>query len=466
MPDRTTAFTRRRFLRAAAQAGAIAALPQIIPAAVLGKDGAVAPSEQIVMGGLGIGGRGTEDLGCLLASPDVRFVAICDSRRIRRDAVKEMADKNYGNKDCAEYRDMHEFLARPDIDAVLIATGDRWHTMASITAAKAGKDVYCEKPCSMTIQESRALADTYRRYGRIYQAGTQRRSIGNFIFAANLVASGKLGKLKTVHANTLPPATVHTWLPAEPEPPKEEVDWDRWLGPCPWRPVQPAVRGRRLAGLLRFPRRRDPRVGRHTVDLCQWAAQKDHTTPVEYVPEGSGVDLHLCRRTEARDARPGLAGHGHVQRARDEGEEGWIETGDSGRMLIHPESLRTTRTEFRRPGTDPSTHIRNFLDCVKSRKPANANADVAARSHIVSHAAYISWQLGRATKFDPVKEEFIGDAEANRMRAGPCASRGGSRRACLGPGSRSRARDRALSRRCGKTRLWIRLLQDLALPSS
>jgi predicted dehydrogenase len=369
-----------------------------------------------VLGGLGIGGRGTEDLRCLLASPDVRFVAICDSRKIRRDAVKEMADTHYGNKDCAQYRDMHEFLARPDVDAVLIATGDRWHTMASITAAKAGKDVYCEKPCSMTIQESRALADTFRRYSRIYQAGTQRRSIGNFIFAANLVASGKLGKLKTVHANTLPPATVHTWLPAEPEPPKDEVDWDRWLGPCPWRPFNRQYVAGGWRGFFDFHGGGILEWGAHTVDLCQWAAQKDHTTPVEYVPEGSGAICTYADGLKLVMRDQGWQGMGTCS-ARYEGEEGWIETGDSGRMLIHPESLRTARTEFRRPGTDPSTHIRNFLDCVKSRKPANGNADVAARSHVVCHAAYISWQLGRPTKFDPVKEEFIGDAEANRMRS-------------------------------------------------
>jgi len=415
MPDRRSAFTRRRFLKTAAQASAVAVLPQAIPAAVLGKDGAVAPSERIVMGGLGIGGRGSEDLRCLLANPDVRFVAICDSRRIRRDAIKEMVDKHYGNKDCAQYRDMFEFLARPDIDAVLIATGDRWHTMASITAAKAGKDMYCEKPCSMTIQESRALADTMRRYGRIYQAGTQRRSIGNFIFAANLVASGKLGKLKTVHANTLPPATVHTWLPAEPEPPKDEVDWDRWLGPCPWRPFNRQYVAGGWRGFFDFHGGGILEWGAHTVDLCQWAAQKDHTTPVEYVPGGSGVICTYADGLKLVMRDQGWLGMGTCS-ARYEGEEGWIETGDSGKMLIHPESLRTTRTEFRRPGTDPSTHLRNFLDCVKSRKPANGNADVAGRSHVVCHAAYISWQLGRPMRFDPVKEEFIGDAEANRMR--------------------------------------------------
>jgi len=376
----------------------------------------VAPSRRIVLGGLGLGGRGTADLRCFLANADVQFVAICDVRRERREAIKRLADDTYGNKACAMYRDMHEFLAREDIDAVLIATGDRWHTMASITAAKAGKDVYCEKPCSMTIAESRALADTFRRYGRIYQAGTQRRSIGNFIFAARLAHTGKLGKLHTVHANTLYPATKHDWLPAEPEPPKDEVDWDMWLGPCPWRPYNSRyVRGG-WRGFFDFHGGGILEWGAHTVDLCQWAAQKDHTTPVEYVPEGSGIVATYADGLKLVMRDSGWMGLGTCS-VRYEGDEGWIETGDSGRFAIHPESLRTARTVFQRRGTDPTTHIRNFLDCVKTRKPANANADVAARSHIVSHAAYIAWQLGRTLRFDPAKEEFIGDEEANRMRS-------------------------------------------------
>ena len=201
MSSRPARLTRRQFVRQAAQAGAALAVPWIIPGSALGKDGAVAPSERIVLGGIGLGGRGTQVLDSFLTNPDVQFVAICDVRKERREAIKQRADRHFGNSDCALYNDMRELLARPDIDAVLIATGDRWHTLASITAAKAGKDIFCEKPCSMTISESRALADTVRRYGRIDQAGTQRRSIENFLFAAELVASGKLGKLRAVHAN-------------------------------------------------------------------------------------------------------------------------------------------------------------------------------------------------------------------------------------------------------------------------
>ncbi|MDY0167331.1 MAG: Gfo/Idh/MocA family oxidoreductase [Thermoguttaceae bacterium] len=413
MPLRSTSFSRRRFLKAAAQVAAVAAVPHVLPGRALGF-GAVAPSDRITLAGLGIGGRGAGVLRSFMSNPEVQVLAICDIRQARREAVKQMADSHHGNSDCAMYSDMHEMLARPDIDAVLTATGDRWHALCSIISCKAGKDVYSEKPCSMTIAESQALADAFRQYGRIYQAGTQRRSIGNFIFAANLIAEGKLGKLHTVHANTLNPPTSHQWLPEEPLPPKSEVDWDAWLGPCPWRPYNSRYVSGGWRGFFDFHGGGILEWGSHTVDLCQWAAQKDHTTPVKYTPEGSGVictyddGLKLVMRTT------GWMGLGTCS-ARYEGDEGWIETGDSGQFAIHPESLRTARTEFRQPGTDPSTHVRNFLDCVKSRRPANANSDVAARSHIVCHAAYIAWQLGRTLRFDPVKEQFIDDDEANRM---------------------------------------------------
>ncbi|MEO2014313.1 MAG: Gfo/Idh/MocA family oxidoreductase, partial [Fuerstiella sp.] len=188
------ASNRRNFLKTSAVAASTAfAAPMVVPASALGRGGAVAPSERIVLGGLGIGPRGTTDLKCFLANPDVQFVAIADLQKSRREAVKTLVDGTYENKDCVLYQDMYDILARDDIDTLLIATGDRWHTMASILAAKAGKDVYCEKPCSLTIAQSRALADAYRKYNRVYQAGTQRRTIGNFEFAKNLVQEGRLG---------------------------------------------------------------------------------------------------------------------------------------------------------------------------------------------------------------------------------------------------------------------------------
>jgi predicted dehydrogenase len=415
MLDSTVKLSRRQMLRTATASGAVLAMPTVLPASALGRGGVLAPSQRITLGGLGLGGRGAGVLRSFLSNPDVQFLAISDIRQARREAIKQMADQHYGNSDCAMYRDMHEMLARQDIDSVLIATGDRWHTMASIIAAKAGKDVFCEKPCSMTIAESQALADTFRRYGSIYQAGTQRRSIGNFQFATDLIAAGRLGKLHTVHANTLNPPTRHDWLPAEPEPPKDELDWDAWLGPCPWRPYNSQYVAGRWRGHFDFHGGGILEWGSHTVDLCQWAAQKDHTTPVEYTPEGSGVVCTYADGLKLVMRDSGWMGLGTCS-VRYEGDEGWIETGDSGRFAIYPESLRTERTVFTMAGTDPSTHVRNFLDCVKTRRPANANSEVAAQSHIVCHAAYIAWQLGRTLKYDPATHEFE-DEEANRMRS-------------------------------------------------
>lgn len=408
-------FTRRQFLRTAAGASALLAVPQIVPGSALGLSGAVAPSERIVMGGLGIGSRGGYDLGIFLEQPQVQFVAVADVRAVRRQAVKQMADQKYSNQDCATYWDMFELLARDDVDALLIATGDRWHTQASIEAAKAGKDMYCEKPCSMTIAESRALADNISRYGRVYQAGTQRRNIANFILANHLAQSGQLGKLHTVHANTLDPATKKVWLAAEPEPPREEVNWDRWLGPCPWRPYNKDYVNGQWRGYFDFHGGGILEWGAHTVDLCQWANQADDTAPVEYQPDGTNVYARYANGVKLVMRDKGWMGLGTCS-VRFEGDEGWVETGDSGRIEMYPATLRAKKRVFTEVGTTPTAHIQEFLRCVKSRRMPAGNANVAGQSHIACHAAYISWQLGRKLRFDPVKEEFVGDDEANRMR--------------------------------------------------
>ncbi|MDO5581886.1 MAG: Gfo/Idh/MocA family oxidoreductase [Planctomycetia bacterium] len=414
--------SRRDFLKSAALTGAAALVPQLIPGSVLGLDGAVAPSATVYLGAIGIQSRGFHDLTCFVNRPDVRFIGICDIQKKQRLKIKDFADKKYNNTDCAMYKDMEDLLVRDDIDAVLIATGDRWHSMASITAAKFGKDVYCEKPLSLTIRESRALADAVNRYGIIYQAGTQRRNIGNFMLAAKIAQSGKLGKLTEVHANTLWPATRETWLEAQPLPPVDEVDWERWLGPCPWRPYNEAYVKGQWRGHYDFHGGGILEWGSHTVDLCQWAAQKDDTAPVEYIPQfnadGSKAGniqalysdgLKLVMRSS------GWLGLGTCS-ARYVGEEGWVETGDSGKMAVSSDALRGELKYFGMPGTDPRTHIAEFVECVKSRRNPAANVNVAAQSHIASHCAYIAWQLGRTVKFDPAKEEFIGDEEANRMR--------------------------------------------------
>jgi len=412
---------RRRFLKTAAATAL--GTPWIAPSSALGRDGMVAPGNRIVLGAIGIGPRGRYVLGCMLNEPDVRFVAICDVQASRRQAVKDMADAKYGNHDCVMYRDMFELLDRPDIDAVLIATGDHWHALASILAAKAGKDVYSEKPCGITIADCQDLADTMNRYGRVFQAGTQRRSIGNFQFAVDLARSGRLGRLHTLHASIYALRVLYSYLPAEPEPDPDVVDWDRWLGPAPWRPynsryVQGGWRGYydfdSGATLLDW--------GAHTVDLCQWANDADGTMPVTYEPDGGTIHAHYANGVKLVMRRGGFRGEGQwlglgTCPVRFEGDEGWVETGDSGRIECHPKSLLAERNRPAERGTHPARHTRNFFDCIKSRKPTAANADVMRHSHLACHAGAIAWMLGRKVTFDPISETFVGDEEANRMRA-------------------------------------------------
>jgi predicted dehydrogenase len=434
----TTPHNRRQFIRKVALSTAAAAIPFYVPGKLLGLDGAVPPSEQVILGALGIGGRGGHDLSVFLKQPDVRFLSICDVQKSRRENVKRMVDAQYGGNDCTMYRDMFEFYdSNPQMDAVLIATGDRWHTMASIVAAKAGKDIYCEKPLSLTIQESRAVEVAVSRYGRIFQAGTQRRNIGNFQLAAKLAHDGKLGKLTEVHANTLPPGTTHEWLPAQPEPSRDVADWDLWLGPCPWRPYHPDYLAGAWRGYYDFHGGGILEWGTHTVDLCQWGNQSDDTVPVEYWAtfNNNGEKTSLVEGRYANGVKIVMRDNGWLGlgtcSARYVGEEGWVETGDSGRMEVSSDSLRKELKYFGTPGTDPDNHIREFLDCVKSRKNPASNAKVAAMAHIASHCAKIAWDLSPVKKsanessivlkFDPVKEEFIGTGSeveaANRLRS-------------------------------------------------
>src|SRR5580658_9192901 len=294
MSKNVTRLHRRRFLKTALSASAAVMAPTIIPSSAIGRDGAVAPSERIVVGGIGIGNRGTYDLGCFLEQKDVQFVAVCDVKETRRTGVKKKVDELYGNKNCDMYRDFRDLLDRKDIDAVLIATGPNWHATASMYAAKAGKDMYCEKPCSKNIAQSLILADTIQRTARVFQVGTQRRNLPHFAFACELARTGKLGKLKRVYAHPRGmTAMTSGWLPAETEPAKEVVDWNMYLGPAAWRPFNSKLldgfnfeKGGGLVGggVLEW--------GSHCVDLCQWAVG-DRAAPVEYNPPKN--DQIVCR---------------------------------------------------------------------------------------------------------------------------------------------------------------------------
>jgi len=431
--------SRRQFLATAAKAGFALCSPMVLPASTLGRGGAVAPSDRIVMGGIGIGYRGSVLLRSILEQADVHFVAVCDVKMSSRDAAKRMVDNWYGNSDCTTYRNMQEFLdIRRDIDALVIATGDRWHALASVMAMRAGKDIYCEKPSCMTIAEGQAVVATARRYERVYQAGMQRRSEANFILASELARTGRLGKLHTVRAQISPYGNTQLrrdWLPAEPEPPEHELDWDAWLGPCPWRPYNAAYvrfQGNGWREHYDFHTGCIGEWGSHTISSCQAAVGIDDTPPVAYKftkdLSGKGLEMDLSNGIKLVLHRgefwhgSGSIESGGCAGVRYEGSDGWISVADG---YTQPEiSAPALRTDFNKTIRNyvartqrPLNHLRDFLDCVKLRRQPVANPVAMHTTMTAVHAANICMWLKRDLKCDPATATFLDDSEANRLRS-------------------------------------------------
>jgi len=425
MAEGTKGISRRQFGRAAAQVGALAAAPAIIPGTALGLQGATPPSDRFIVGGIGLGNRGQSVLRSFLPDERVQFVAICDIREERREQVKSAVDQHYGNSDCAMIDYAGDLLARDDIEVVLIATSDRWHTCMASWAAEAGKDMYCEKPAAISIAECYALAEVMERYGTVFQAGTQRRNLPHFEYAIGLARSGKLGVLQEVHANSvtnqvwgrLVPEHGHSWWASDEEEPDPRVfDFDQWLGPTPWRPYNSTymVSGRNYfwdwhGGILEW--------GSHTVDLCQWAAGADGTQAIEHEkdPDSNVVNSRYANGVRLITRDEGWLGAGSCS-VRFVGSEGWVETGDNGTMFFS-ENLEHLNTVVGPRGTNPSLHVKDFLDSVRSRSTTRANAQATANAHITSHASYIACQLNRKVYWDPETRAFINDEEANRLRS-------------------------------------------------
>ena len=431
-PENRPRLTRRQFLTRSAMAAGMAALPSYVPASALGRDGAVAPSDRIVMAGIGLGGRGSYDLGAMLNEPEVQWAAVCDVRKAQREAAKRTVDRKQGNQDCAMYADLRELLAeRTDVDAVLIATGDRWHALAATMAMRAGKDVYCEKPACLTMPQGQMVVDTARRYARVYQTGAQRLSEPNHVFAIEMARTGRLGKIHTAYADCRwRDGSRHDWLPAQPEPPRDVVDWDIWLGPAPWRPYNAAyVNGGGWYHFYDF-----------ATDVAMWGAHSvaqalagldmtnvsviefEYAGPVTSMPVhlSNGVKLVLFR-VAGSVWQPCEFWHGACGE-RFDGPEGWAAAADgyAGPDVSSPALLR----DFQRVLADytartqrPLNHVRDFLDCIRSRRPTVANPDVMYRSMKICLAADICDELKRNLRFDLAKAEFVGDPEANRMRS-------------------------------------------------
>jgi predicted dehydrogenase len=421
-------LTRRDLLKTVAMGAA--AVPGLVPARALGKDGRAAPGNRILLGGIGLGPRGRAVLGGMLGEPDVQFVAICDANRSRREMVKRMVDAKYGNTDCAMARDIREFLAdRTDLDAVVIATGDRWHALASVMAMRAGKDVYCEKPSSMTIAEGRMVVETARRYGCVYQSGTQGLSMPNRAFGIELARSGRLGKLHTAYAQIAPwddALLLRACLPAQPEPPRDELDWDAWLGPCPWRPYNSAYVGGAWRGHYDFHTGCIGEWGAHTIVQVQAGIDAIGTSAVEYeyvdnaLGDGliaryaNGVKMVLSLKQEC---------WGSFSGQRFDGADGWIANSgeEHGQTRGSSPALlgQTTKVlgEYTARTQRPLNHARDFFDCIKSRRPTVANPQTMHGAMTTVHAANICMWLKRNLRYDPVKEEFVNDPEANRLRS-------------------------------------------------
>jgi predicted dehydrogenase len=309
-------------------------------------------------------------------------------------------------------------LDRNDIDTVLIATGPNWHAAAAMYAARAGKDMYCEKPVTKNIAQSLILAETMRRTGRVFQAGTQRRNLPHFAFACELARSGKLGKLKRVYAHPMGmQAMMSGWLPAEPPPDPEIVDWNMYLGPAAWRPFNAKLldgfnfeKGGGLVGggVLEW--------GSHCVDLCQWAIG-DRMVPTEYNPPKDGqLVAKYPDGCELVFRETGWLPLGSCP-VRFEGETGWVEAGDSGKLVLSSPELLAGRKVEEIGGYPATFHVRDFLDCVKTRSQPKGNADAACNAHIACHAANIALALNRKVTYDPQKHEFINDEQANRLRS-------------------------------------------------
>ncbi len=425
---KATNLNRRQFLNASARATMTAvAFPAFVPAAALGRGGAVAPSERFVMGCIGVGGQGTRGMaggiwapeGGFIGRPEIQVVAVCDVNAHNRENARRIVNEKYGNQDCATYHDFHELLARQDIQVLLIATGERWHPLLSLAAAQAGKDTYCEKPTSVTIQEAEALRTAIGRYGTVYQAGTQQRSSQAFRFACELVRNGYIGEVKEVIVGVGgPPAHKTCSLPAQPVP--DWLDYDLWLGPPPWRPYNAAYVGSWMA-YRDFSGGEMTNWGAHHFDIAQWGLGMDGSGPVEIIPP-DGKEFPVLTYRYASGAHM-IRDPQRLQREAGV-DNGVMFTGTTGKVAVWRYALRTWPEHLAQVKLKPNeihlhaadNHHTDFMNAVRSRGQPGANIDVACGSITVCHLGNIAYELGRPLRWDPAKEEFVNDAEANRMR--------------------------------------------------
>jgi len=428
-PVPKTTLPRRGFLKLAAAA---VAAPLVIPSRALGLDGAVAPSNRVTIGMVGVGDHGVaRNLMGFFQNADAQVIAVNDVDRGRCESARARVDEHYtkslkaagGYKACDAYADFREVLARKDIDAVCVSTPDHWHMIPSVMAIRAGKDVICEKPLTLTVAEGRLLADEVKRYGAIFQTSSENRSIPTYRRMCELVRNGRLGKLKRIEVG-LPYGNRGPAKVTFGDPPKD-LDYDFWLGPAPVVPYCAERVHYNFRWVWDYSGGVLTDWGAHLIDLAQWAHDTELTGPVTV--EGKGeVEPHPIYNTYQRFDINYTYADGVELRVyskqptlRFEGTDGWIQSeGWRARPTASPASLLDEQLrpgEVRLYGAVEDGEHRNFLDCVKSRRPCYGPAEVGHRTISVAHIANIAMRLGKKLRWDPAAERFPDDDSANRL---------------------------------------------------
>jgi len=422
--------TRRHFLKTAAVATATA--PFILPSSVWSAP--KGPNDRITLGHIGMGTQNRGLLNGFLNAPDIQVLAVCDVDTTRREHSRKTVNDHYAKQagkgsylGCAEYKDFRELIARKDIDAVVIATPDHWHGYISILAANSGKDIYCEKPLSLTIHEARAMVKAARKNKRIFQTGSMQRSMSDFYKGCSIVRNGLIGDIKEIYVSVGGPSK-YCDLPEEPMEPG--LNWDMWLGPAPARPYNSILSPRGVH--KHFPDWRNYREysggmmtdwGAHHFDIAQWGLGMDASGPVEINPP-DGKDF---KRLTYRYANGTVMYHGGLEGypfgVVFVGTNGKVSV-DRGKHKFEPESLEQTKYEELPARLYKSdNHLADWLKCVRSRKLPICDVEIGARSVTVCHLGNLAYWNKRPLKWDPAKEKFVGSAGDNkwldRVKRGP-----------------------------------------------
>jgi predicted dehydrogenase len=420
-------ISRRQFLgRAIGVATATVTFPYVVPSSVLG---GTAPSERITLGFIGTGKQSQHLMRSFLNSPGTQVLAACDVDKLKLERGKKIVEDFYAGKNggsfkgCDTYGHFRDLLARDDIDAVVIATPDHWHAIIVIESAKAGKDIYCEKPLSQTIVEARTMVNTVRRYGRVFQTGSMQRSDWHFRLGCELVLNGYIGELKTINVNVGGPPADQP-LPAQPVP--DYLDWDMWVGPALWRPYNSELSPN--ISFDGFPNWRYHSSfggggmtdwGAHHFDIAQWGMGMDESGPVEIHPP-DGKEYKVLTYKYASGVTVTRSG-----RAR-----GVLFTGTKGEVLTDRGFLQTKPENLKDQQIGPNeihlyvskNHYVDWLDAVRKRSRPICDIETGCRSVTVCHLGNIAYKLGRPLRWDPKREVFVADAEANRLLSRPMRS--------------------------------------------